>query len=76
MNVGTLRKLLETYSDDEPIVFQFIVAEHTSFSKDEFREIANYLEDSDQFGEDTAEVMTAWIAEADDVLASVEEQEN
>jgi hypothetical protein len=73
MTVGRLINLLQTLNEDESIVFQFIIAEHTKYSFDEFEAIADYLYDSDSFGDDTARVLKNWCEEAEYAL---EEQED
>ena len=70
MTVQKLIDLLKTFEPDEPIVFQFLLAEHTSYSPEQFEEIADYLEDSDSFGEDTARVLKEWCETAVDEIES------
>jgi hypothetical protein len=68
MTVGKLIELLQLSNPDEPVVFQFLLAEHTDYSVEEFAELADYLEDSDSFGEDTARVLKEWLVEAEENL--------
>ena len=68
MTVGKLIELLKLSNPDEPIVFQFVLAEHTNYSISEFEAIADYLEDSDAFGDDTARVLKDWCEEAENNL--------
>lgn len=70
MNVSKLMDLLSTLDPDEPIVFQFLLHEHTSidYTAEEFQRIADYLEDSDSFGEETSSVLYRWCEEALDCL--------
>ncbi len=70
MNVSKLMDLLSTLDPDEPIVFQFLLHEHLNldYTAEEFERIADYLEDSDSFGEETARVMRDWCEEALDCL--------
>ena len=65
MTVQKLIDLLKTFEPDEPIVFQFLVAEHTSYSPEQFEEISDFLEDSDSFGDDTARVLKNWCETAE-----------
>jgi protein-tyrosine phosphatase len=65
MTVQKLIDLLKTFEPDEPIVFQFVVAEHTSYGVEQFEEIADFLEDSDSFGDDTARVLKNWCETAE-----------
>lgn len=73
MTVQKLINLLETLDPEEAIVFQFLITEHTTYSASEFEEIADYLEDSDAFGDDTARVLRNWCEQAE---YDLEEQEN
>lgn len=65
MTVGKLINLLKLSDPDEPIVFQFLLAEHTGYSASEFEAIADYLEDSDAFGDDTARTLKNWCEQAE-----------
>jgi hypothetical protein len=60
MTVGRLINLLQTLNEDESIVFQFIIAEHTLYTPEEFEEIADYLDESDSFGDETARILKDW----------------
>jgi hypothetical protein len=68
MNVGKLIELLGLFDPDEPVVVQFLLAEHTDYSAEEFEAIADYLEDSDSFGDETARVLKDWCREALDCV--------
>jgi hypothetical protein len=70
MTVGKLIELLKLSNPDEPIVFQFLLHEHVDkdYSAEEFETIADYLEDSDSFGDETARVLRAWCEEALDCV--------
>jgi hypothetical protein len=74
MNVKRLISLLQSLDPEESIVFQFLIAEHTTYSASEFEEIAEYLEDSEGFGEDTTRVLRNWCEQAQYDLE--EEKEN
>lgn len=65
MTVQKLIDLLKLSDPNEPIVFQFVLAEHTSYSVEQFEEIADFLEDSDSFGDDTARVLKNWCETAE-----------
>jgi hypothetical protein len=68
--VGQLIRLLEKNHDiDEAIVFQFMVAEHTDLSEEEFEPVADYLMDNDSFADELSDTFNEWIAEAQDVLS-------
>jgi hypothetical protein len=73
MTVQKLIDLLKTLDPNEPIVFQFIIAEHTNYFASQFEAIADYLEDSDSFGDHTARVLKEWCVEAEYAL---EEEKN
>ena len=60
MTVGKLIELLKLSDLDEPIVFQFVLTEHTLYTPEEFEKIADYLEDSDSFGDETARILKDW----------------
>jgi hypothetical protein len=47
-----------------------LVAEHTSYNPEQFEAIADYLEDSDSFGDDTARVLKEWCETAVDEIES------
>lgn len=67
--VGQLIRLLEKNHDiNEAIVFQFMVAEHTDLTDEEFEPVADYLMDNDSFGDELSDTFNEWIAEAQDVL--------
>jgi hypothetical protein len=70
MTVGKLIELLKLSDPNEPIVFQFLLHEHVEldYSAEEFEAIADHLEDSDSFGDDTARVLKDWLARANEVL--------
>ena len=70
MTVQRLINLLKIYNPDEPIVFQFLLAEHTSYSPEQFEEIADFIEDSGPFCEDTARVLKEWCETAVDEIES------
>jgi hypothetical protein len=75
MTVGKLIELLKLSNPDEPIVFQFLLHEHVEldYSAEEFEAIADHLEDSDSFGDDTARVLKEWCVEAE---YAIEGEEN
>ena len=67
--VKNLIEQLQSHDPDLPIVFQYLVSGHP-----DFKGVSEYLANNDQFGQDTSDLFTAWITEAEDVLASIEEQ--
>jgi hypothetical protein len=77
MTVGRLIHLLKSLNEDEPIVFQFLLHEHVDkdYSAEDFERIADFLEDSGPFGEDTARVLKEWCSEAFDNLDEWEEED-
>jgi hypothetical protein len=72
MTVGKLIELLKLSDPNEPIVFQFVLAEHTRYDSDDFELIADYLEDSDAFGDDTARVLKNWCEQAQEEIEGEE----
>jgi hypothetical protein len=68
MKVSTLMGLLSRLDPDEPIVFQLLTQEHADYTPEEFQRIADYLEDSESFGEETYRVFYQWCEEALDCL--------
>ena len=67
--VGQLIRLLEKNHDiDEAIVFQYLVAEQTDLTDEEFEPVADYLMDNDSFADEVSDTFIAWITEAQDVL--------
>ena len=68
--VGQLIRLLEkNHEIDEAIVFQYLVAEHTDLTEEEFEPIADYLMDNESFGDELSDTFNEWITEAQDVLS-------
>lgn len=65
MTVGKLIELLKLADPDEPVVFQFLLAEHTDYSVSRFAELAEHLEDSDAFGDYTARMLKEWLVNAE-----------
>lgn len=62
--VAQLITQLQKHNPDEPIVYQYLLCEHTNYSIDDFEQASEYLADSGAFGEHTAEVLTDYIMEA------------
>jgi hypothetical protein len=73
MTVQKLIDLLKTLDPNEPIVFQFLIAEHTNYFVSQFEAIADYLEDSDSFGDNTARVLKEWCVEAEYAIEGEED---
>jgi hypothetical protein len=75
--VQDLIKMLQTeYDPTQAIVFQYFTAEHAKMEEEEFVEVADYLMDNESFGEETSEMFSGWITEAQDVLATEEDDED
>jgi len=72
---GLIHQLQSSHDLDEPIVFQYVVAEHTNLEEDKFAEVADYLMGNSNFADDASEVFISWIAEAESVLDEAEEEE-
>lgn len=74
--VASLIEQLKTnHNPDEPIVFQYMVQEYTSYLPDEFEEISNYLMNNDSFGEESAEFFTGWMSEAAAIIEEEQEED-
>ncbi len=70
----TIRELIDQLSKldpDDPIVFGYVTS-----TRENFAEISEYLDTNEQFADDTAELFASWIAEADDILYSIEQESN
>jgi hypothetical protein len=75
--VKNLINQLKSHHDlDEPIVFQYFVAEHTDLDEKEFGEVADYLMGNDNFAEDATDLFRGWITEASDIVNEEEKEEN
>ena len=72
MTVGKLIELLKLSDPDEPIVFQFLLAEHTDYFVSQFEAIADYLGDSSAFGDHTSRVLKQWCVDAEYALEEEE----
>jgi hypothetical protein len=70
-----IKMLQKEYDPTQAIVFQYFTAEHAGLEEEEFVEVADYLMDNESFGEETSEMFSGWITEAQDVLATEEEEE-
>ena len=68
-------QLQRNHKLDEPIVFQYMVSDYTSYAAEDFAEITNYLMNNDQFGQDSAELFIGWMSEAFDIIVELEEEE-
>jgi hypothetical protein len=73
--VASLIEQLQTLNPDEPIVYQYMLAEHTGDVQPEFAKISEYLAENTAFAESVVEFFRNWIDEAADVLFAVEEDE-
>ena len=65
-------QLQRNHELDEPIVFQYFVADYTSYGKPKFERLANYLMNNESFGEESTNFFLSWLTEADDILKQVE----
>jgi hypothetical protein len=68
-------QLQRHHKPDEPIIFQYMVSDYTSYAPEDFAEITNYLMGNDQFGQDSAELFIGWMSEAFDIIVELEEEE-
>jgi hypothetical protein len=67
--------LQENHDPDEAIVFQYLVQEHTSYSPEEFENLAEIVMDSPDFGSDTTQFFLSALEEAEYSLDEEEEEE-
>ncbi len=68
-------QLQRHHKPDEPIIFQYMVSDYTSYAPEDFAEITNYLMNNDQFGQDSAELFLGWMSEAFDIIVELEQEE-
>jgi hypothetical protein len=73
--VANLIEQLKAHDPDEPIVFQYMVSNYTSYLPEEFEDITNYLMANDQFGQDSAELFIGWMSEAASIIEELEKEE-
>lgn len=74
--VKQLIESLQTLDQDEAILFQYLVAEHTEYNKANFAKLVGYLEDSTDFGDDTSEQFTEWLVECEDILFEEKDEDD
>ena len=74
----TVKKLIsllqEEHDPDEPIVFQYLVQEHTSYSPEEFENLAEAVMDSPDFGSESTQFFLSALEEAEYALDEEEEE--
>jgi hypothetical protein len=73
--VANLIEQLKAHDPNEPIVFQYMVSNYTSYPPEEFEDITNYLMANDQFGQDSAELFIGWMSEAASIIEELEKEE-
>lgn len=69
-----IKMLQKEYDPTQAIVFQYFTAEHAGLEEEDFVEVADYLMDNESFAEESSEMFSGWITEAQDVLATEEEE--
>ena len=69
--VANLVEYLLTLEQDQPIIYQFILEEHTDLYPEQFEQVADYLMDSSGFNDAMSETMREWVKEA---LEEIEER--
>jgi hypothetical protein len=74
--VASLIEQLKEHDPNEPILFQYMIADWTSYLPEEFEEISSYLMSNDQFGDDTSELFSSWMSEASGIIEEQEEEED
>jgi hypothetical protein len=60
-----IEQLQENHDPDEPIVFQYLVADHTHYPTDEFDRLAEKVMDSNTFGDNSTRFFMDYLAEAE-----------
>ena len=65
---------LKMLDENEPVAYQYVLADSVGMSEADFAPIAEYLMNNNSFGEESANFFTAWVIEAQDVLANVPTQ--
>lgn len=65
--------LQDNHEPDEAIVFQYLVAEHTPYSPNEFEPLAELVMDSTSFGEESTQFFLSALEEAEYSLDEEEE---
>jgi len=73
--VANLIEQLKTHDPNEAIVFQYMVADWTSYLPSEFEEVSNYLMNNDSFGDESSQFFRAWMSEAMSIIEELEEEE-
>jgi len=71
-----IERLQNHHNPEDTIVYQYFVSDFTDRTEEEFAPIAEYLMDNNSFGEEASNFFVSWITEAQDVLATVAEQED
>lgn len=66
-------QLQRHHKPDDPIIFQYMVSNYTSYAPEDFAEITDYLMGNDQFGQDSAELFIAWMSEAASIIEELKE---
>jgi len=60
-----IQQLQENHDPDEPIMFQYLVAEHTSYTPAEFEKLAEIVMDNNVFGDDSTQFFLSALEEAE-----------
>lgn len=69
-------QLQRNHKPEDSIVFQYMVADFTSYLPEEFDEISSYLMNNDSFGEESSEFFIGWMSEAASIIEDEEEEED
>ncbi len=68
ITVSTLIEALKNFDPNEPIVYQFFTKTHTDLTKQEFAEVAEYINESITYNTDTRELFDEWVSVALDAI--------
>ena len=74
--VKDLIEQLEKLPTDEPIIFQYLIAENLGRGRTHFAKVSEYLMNNGQFGDDATELFISWVREAEDILEEVGKEDN
>lgn len=67
--VGNLIEYLSTLDKDTPVLYQYLLPEHTEYSAEEFEARVDEVESSN-FADEISEVMNAWLDDVEMDLTS------
>ncbi len=76
--MATIKQLIQQLqaepNQEQAIVFQYLLAEHTSYSPDDFEQLSERLDDTD-FADSMSREFLSWLDEMDDERWEDEEED-